>query len=194
MINFLMRLSAKKVLELNERHNLIEGLCERELKNPEGVLLELRVGEVYDLVGDGFLGIDDRKTPEAILAHSIIGERVSIHPGKYKVVTTIEKINCPKEKIFTRENSEPFYIVPVIKPRTSLQRSGILLLASATNPGYSGKLTFGLANLGIGKFDFEIGARMFEIYFEEVYGEMGRAYEGQWSGGRVGTAALERQT
>ena len=189
-----MRLSAKRVLELNEKYNLIEGLCERELKNPEGVLLELRVGEVYTIKGEGFLGISKRKSPEPRLTHSFIGEGVLIKPNDYRLVTTIEKINCPKEKILTRENSEPFYIVPVIKPRTSLQRSGILLLASETNPGYSGKLTFGLKNLGGCNFKFEIGVRMFEIYFEEVYGDIVRAYGGQWGGGRVGTPALENQT
>ena len=188
-----MRLSAKKVLELNKKYNLIEGLCERELENPEGVLLELRVGEVYILEGEGFLGIDERKTPNPKSINNDLGDIVSIDPGSYRLVTTLEKINCPKEKICTRENSEPFYIVPVIKPRTSLQRSGVLLLASETNPGYSGKLTFGLANLSKCEFKFEIGARMFEIYFEEVYGDIARAYEGQWNNGRVGVDALEKQ-
>jgi len=188
-----MRLSTKKVLELNKKHNLVEGLCERELNNPEGVLLELRVGEVYTLEREGFLGIDERKTPEPKLINNKLGEIVSIASRDYRLVTTFEKINCPKEKIYTRENSEPFYIVPIIKPRTSLQRSGVLLLASETNPGYSGKLTFGLANLSKCEFKFEIGARMFELYFEEVYGDIIRAYEGQWYGGRVGKATLEKQ-
>ena len=41
-----MILSALKVLELNKEYNLIEGLCKRELENPEGCGIDLRVGRV----------------------------------------------------------------------------------------------------------------------------------------------------
>ena len=58
-----MPISALKLLELNEKYNLIENLSERELLNPEGVGTDLRVGEVYKIIEPGFLGIDERHTP-----------------------------------------------------------------------------------------------------------------------------------
>ena len=59
-----MILSAKKVLELNEKYHLIEGLGERDLNNPEGIGIDVRVGEVFRLKGNGFLGVDERNTPD----------------------------------------------------------------------------------------------------------------------------------
>ena len=51
-----MIISSVKVLELNEKYKLVEGLGDRDLKNPEGAGLDLRVGEVSRLIGDSFLG------------------------------------------------------------------------------------------------------------------------------------------
>jgi hypothetical protein len=45
-----MIISAKKIIELNKRYNLIENFAEREL-NPHGVGMGVRVGEVYKLKG-----------------------------------------------------------------------------------------------------------------------------------------------
>ena len=46
-----MYLTSLKVLELNEKYHLIEDLCERDLENPEGVGLDLRVGRVEKIIG-----------------------------------------------------------------------------------------------------------------------------------------------
>jgi len=56
--------------------------------------------------------------------------------------------------------------MPNIYPRTSLQRSGISLHCSITNPGYSGPLVFGLKNNSEYDFSFELGVRMFKLVFE----------------------------
>ena len=60
-----MMISAKKIIELNKKYNLIENIAERE-KNPEGAGIDLRVGEVYKLKGTCFLPIknEHRKTPD----------------------------------------------------------------------------------------------------------------------------------
>ena len=77
---------------------------------------------------------------------------------------------------------------------TTLQNSGIILLATKTDPGYYGPLRFGLANLRNEDFKFELGARMFNIVFEPVIGDIGRGYEGQWQGGkRASTNGIETQ-
>ena len=191
-----MFLSAQKVLELNEKYNLVEGLCERELQNPEGVGLDLRVGEVYRLKEYGFLGVEDRRTPKTEkIADIVVDENklITMSPGDYINVKTIEKITSPAEKVIIEEGEKPRYLVPLVFPRSTLQRCGIGLFRTKTDPGYSGNLVFGLANLGKEEFKFELGARMFNLVFETVVGDLGRSYEGQWQGGRESTKGVEKQ-
>jgi len=183
-----MPLSAVKILELNERYHLIEGLSERELENPEGCGFDLRIGRVEKINGESFLGVKDRSSPETILIADIEKDRnkiITIKPGEYLIVQTIEKITSPSEKIKFEEGSPARYLMPVVYPRSSLQRGAISFHATKTDPGYKGKLTFGIKNQGEYDFKFELGARMFNIVFEPVIGELKRAYSGQHQDGRV---------
>ena len=47
-----MKISALKILELNSQYNLLGDLAERELNNPEGVGVDLRVGSVHNIICD----------------------------------------------------------------------------------------------------------------------------------------------
>jgi deoxycytidine triphosphate deaminase len=182
-----MKISALRVLELNEKYDLIENLSERELKNPEGIELELRVGRVEKIVGESFLGVKERSSAKTELVGDIEkdgNKKITMKPGDYYLVGTIEKINCPSEKIFYEAGKPAGYIIPDIRPRVSLQKGGLSLHCSTTNPGYSGKLVFGLKNNSKYDFNFELGARMFKIYWEAVYGEIKRTYTGQHQDGR----------
>jgi len=187
-----MIISALKVLELNERYNLVSGLGERDATNPEGVGLDLRVGKVHALEGDSFLGADEtgsrRHSPEIKTIRDIEkhGNRMFImSPGEYFLVTTIEEVYAPKEKIDIGGGFPPVYLIPRISPRTTLQRGGISLLHTKTDPGYRGPLILGLKNEGNKDFKFELGARMFNVVFEAVIGDINRPYTGQHQGGRV---------
>ncbi|MEK6840901.1 MAG: hypothetical protein AABX79_03030 [Nanoarchaeota archaeon] len=191
-----MILSALKVLELNEEYGLVEGLGERDAKNPEGVGLDLRVGEVHRLTGDSLIGIEKRLSPktEKIASLDIDGNKeIMMEPGEYLLVTTMETIHSPKEKVNIGEGMPPVYLMPVIYPRSSLQRGGIALLCTKTDPGYKGKLTFGLKNLSNQDFEFELGARMFNLVFEAVIGDINRPYTGQHQGGRVTSEGKEEK-
>lgn len=190
-----MPISSLKVLELNGEHHLVEGLSERELKNPEGIELELRVGRVEKIVGESFLGVDKRSSPETKLIADIEkdgSKKIIMKPGDYYLVRTIETINCPSFPVKYEEGLPPRLLMPNIYPRTSLQRSGISLHCSITNPGYIGPLVFGLKNNSQHTFVFELGARMFKLVFEPVIGEIGREYKGQHQGGRM-TSGGERE-
>jgi deoxycytidine triphosphate deaminase len=183
-----MKLSGLKVLELNEKYNLIEGLCDRESQNPEGIDLELRVGRVERIMGSSFLGVKERSSPKTELIGDVEtdgNKRITMFPGEYFLVRTMEKINCPKEPIDYDANDAPRYIIPDIRPRVSLQKGGILLACSTTNPGYSGQLVFGLSNSSRYDFTFELGARMFKILWEPVIGKICRPYSGQHQSGRM---------
>jgi deoxycytidine triphosphate deaminase len=192
-----------KVLELNDfliNHNkrpLIANLCDRELNNPEGCGFDMRVGEVYELSGKGFLGVSERETPNDEKIADVVADgnkTITMKPGEYFLVKTMEEVSSPMEKLLLEEGMPLRYLMPVVFPRTTLQNSGIALLATKTDPGYYGSLRFGLTNLRNEEFSFELGARMFNIVFEPVIGEIGRGYEGQWQGGkRAGTNGIETQ-
>lgn len=187
-----MKISSLKILELNKEHNLIENLSERELNNPEGAGIDLRVGEVYELAGDSFLAADNNSRERYSPKTKLIGDfskdgnkSIVLEPGQYFLVTTMEILHSPDKKIKFNENFPEAYLKPIINPRSSLQRGGVSLHFTKTDPGYKGKLTFGIKNLGEHNFKFELGARMFNVEFEPVFGEIKRAYSGQHQGGRV---------
>lgn len=190
-----MIVSPRKILELNLKYNLIENLSPRELENPEGVGFDLRAGEVYKIDGEGFLGVTERKSPEIIkIADIKSGDKeVTLKQGDYVLVKTMEKVNLPSEKISVEAGEKERYLMLDAYPRSTLQRCGIYFRGTKTDPGYSGELTFALANLGNCLFKLELGARFANIVFKQVIGELSRAYEGQWKGGRVSTGNTEKQ-
>jgi deoxycytidine triphosphate deaminase len=202
-----MILGIKKLHELVKEIKLVEGLCDREMSNPEGAGFDLRLGEVYELVGDGFLGVEERKTPDIKLVASChceespgrrsnpdnsskdeIASRGARNdnnyfifaPGKYYLVKTMEKVNLPVT------------LSGIVFPRTTMFRSGLGMFNGIVQPGYSGELTFGVCNLGPSNVKISFGARIAHITFQEVLGE-GNQYKGQWQGGRVSTGGQEKQ-
>ncbi|PIZ55879.1 hypothetical protein COY23_03980 [bacterium (Candidatus Torokbacteria) CG_4_10_14_0_2_um_filter_35_8] len=189
-----MVISAKTILELNKKYNLIEDLSEREL-DPEGVGIDVRVGEVYRLKGKGYLGVSDRKTPEVKKIADIKkgDKKVILKPGDFVLVKIIEKVNIPSKKIAIEKGRDPVFIMPDVYPRGTLQRCGIYFKGTKTDPGYKGELIFALANVGGFPFELELGARIANLVFHEVVGDLSRAYQGQWKGGRVTTKGVEVQ-
>ncbi|OGF22995.1 hypothetical protein A2Y83_00575 [Candidatus Falkowbacteria bacterium RBG_13_39_14] len=181
-----MILGINKLHNLVKEINLVENLCERELNNPEGAGFDLRLGEVYELEGDGFLGVEERDTPKIKLAAKNEPEKDEsenyfiFEPGKYYLIKTLEKVNLPVT------------LSGIIFPRTTMFRSGLGLFNGIVQPGYSGELTFGVCNLGKSNIKISFGARVVHITFHEVLGE-GNQYRGQWQGGRVATNGKEAQ-
>ena len=57
-----MILGIKTLHQLVKDNNLVENLCDREKNSPEGAGFDLRLSEIYELEGDGFLGIEERDT------------------------------------------------------------------------------------------------------------------------------------
>lgn len=178
-----MILGIDEIHKLVDEAKLLENLSERELINPEGAGIDLRIGELYEISGTGFLGIEERSTPKAKFVaryDSKKPQRAILKPKKYYTLTTVEKINTPSNLLVL------FY------PRSTLYRSGVLLLSGNCSPGYCGKLTFGLINLRDKPFRLEMGARVAHAVFYAIKGKS-RLYRGQWQGGRVDTGGEERQ-
>jgi deoxycytidine triphosphate deaminase len=179
-----MVLGSKKLLRLVKEKKLIEGLSERELNNPESCVFDLRIKEISQLKGEGFLGIDDRQTPEHNLLKKYEGKPgafIILEPGEYYVTESIEVVNMPNN------------LFGIVKPRSTLFRSGVMLRAGVIDPGYSGTLHPGLFNASKNKFKLELGARYIQVFFFEIDGGLVRSYEGQWQGGRKAALKKEKQ-
>lgn len=178
-----MVIGPKKLLKLVKKIQLVEELAERELTDPEGAGFDLRLGEVHEIFGDAFLGVEERQTPKIkskIKYQSSKLNSITIHPGEFYLITTIEKVNLPQN------------ITANFKPRTTTFRSGLFIRTGNVAPGYQGKLTFGLKNEGPVSVKLELGARIVHVQFEWVDGG-GSMYRGQWQGGRVTTNKREKQ-
>lgn len=171
---------------------LVENLGKRDLENPEGVGLDLRLGAVHKIIEggayievDGEGGLGKRKGVKTKVIASFkdgskIQEEVIIEPGKFYLVETWETINTPDD------------LMPMLYPRSSLFRAGLLLLNTKTDPGYKGKLVMGLRNLSEYPVKFQMGARICNIVFHKIEGKTVK-YRGQNQGGRITAQKAERQ-
>jgi len=147
-------LGVDELLKLVHEKNLVEDLCERELTNPEGCGFDLRLAEAYTIKGEGYLGVEERKTCEIETVNpGIVNPGIEIKPGDFYLVKTIEKVNVPDN------------LVGILKPRSTLQRMGLFLRTTQIAPGYSGELTFALKNEGPATVKIEIGARIAHVIF-----------------------------
>lgn len=177
-------LGIDEVLRKVKEEKLIENLGDRELNNPEGVGVDLRIGQVHKIIeGGAFIEVDSKEglgkrkgVKTELIAEFDPGAKaqteVSIEPGEYYLVSSIEKINTPKD------------LMPMIYPRSTLFRAGVLLLNTKTDPGYSGTLTMGMKNLSKFPLKIQMGARICNIVFYTIEGET-VSYRGQHQGGRI---------
>ena len=190
-------LGIDEILRRVKKEKLIENLGKRELENPEGVGVDLRLGSVHRIVSGGaFIEAD----PSTGSGQVVLGKRkgvktelvaefkprakkqkeIVINPGDYLLVSCFEKLNTPKD------------LMPVVFPRTSLFRAGLLLLNSKTDPGYKGTLTMGLKNLSEFDVKLQMGARICNIVFFKIEGKT-VSYRGQQQGGRISPSDVEQQ-
>jgi len=178
-----MPIGPKILLQLVKKIKLVENLSERELTNPEGAGFDFRLAEVYKIKGKGYLGIEERKTPDSLLVKKYkkgIKDSILLKPGDYYLVKTIESVNLPEN------------IGATLFTRGTLFRSGIIHGLSQIAPGYKGELITSLANLGPCIVEIEMGSRFMHVQFQYVEGG-GSSYRGQWQGGRVSAKKREKQ-
>lgn len=178
-----MVLGIKELYRLVKERNLVTNLSKRELENPEGAGFDLRIGELYEISGQGFLGVVERETPEVkLIATYEEGKtnEMQLKPRTYYLLKTVEDVNMPEN------------LLAIMTPRSTLFRSGVYIFGGQVPPGYQGGLNMGIYNYRDTDFRLEMGARVVHIMFFEVKGE-GNLYRGQWQGGRVTTEQKETQ-
>lgn len=178
-----MVLGIKELHLLVKEKGLVTNLSQRELENPEGAGFDLRIGEIYEVAGQGFLGVTERETPAMTLVAKYEESNtleVLLKPQTYYLFKTIEEVNMPAD------------LLALMVPRSTLFRSGVHVFGGQVPPGYKGGLNMGMYNFRNEDFRLELGARVVHIMFFQVQGE-GNLYRGQWQGGRVTTENKETQ-
>jgi len=178
-----MVLGIQELLAFVREKQLVENLSQRELVNPEGAGFDLRIGELYEQEGQGFLGVEERETPPMKLVATYEEgsyHEVILRPHTYYVLQTVEKVNMPEN------------LLALMTPRSTLFRSGVHIFGGQVPPGYRGGLNMGIYNFRDAAFRLEMGSRVVHIMFLKIQGE-GNLYRGQWQGGRVTTDHRETQ-
>ena len=109
-----MVLGIAELHRLVKEQNLVENLSQRELENPEGAGFDLRVGEIYTIQGQGFLGVTERETPDMTLAAKYESDEAKtefvLKPHTYYIVQTVEKVSMPED------------LLAIMTPRSTLFR------------------------------------------------------------------------
>ena len=105
------------------------------------------------------------------------GERFIVHPGEFVLGTTLEQVEIPDD------------LVARLEGRSSIGRLGIVIHSTAgyIDPGFQGKITLEISNLGRIAVALYPGMRICQIAFEEMsspvsvgYGKRRTAkYQGQ---------------
>ena len=180
------------IIPHSEVVKIVKDLGERDLKNPEGASVDLRLGSIHRIVGgsafietDGVAGQGLRSGFETEQIHSFkdgeaTQETVVIAPGEYYLVKTVETVDIPLD------------VLADFRARSSLFRAGLNLLTTVGSPGYKGELVFGLHNSGQHSVTLQLGARISQAVFYRLESE-GIAYRGQNQGGRVTASGIEKQ-
>jgi len=148
---------------------LIEGYLDLEAQlQPAGFELSLR--EVRAFTTPGRLDFTNarRVVSETVTLPFSDGE-LHLAPGAYLVVFN-EKVNIPLD------------LVAIAKPRSSLLRSGVTVETAVWDPGYSGRSRALMLVLNDRGFTVERNARLVQLIFLRVGGDVERGYSGVYQG------------
>jgi len=180
------------IIKRIQEDNLIENIGDRDMNDPEGCGVDFRLGSAHKIIkGEAYIEAD--RKGELGLRKGVETEEVAlfqegkdsqdnliVKPHEYYLIQTIESVNVPSD------------LMPIVFPRSSLFRAGLLLLATKTDPGYKGTFTFGLVNLSPFDVRIQMGARICNVVFLEIKGKT-VDYRGQHQGGRITLENEEKQ-
>lgn len=153
---------------LGARPPLVEGVDVEAQLQPNGV--DLRVERVQRLVGSAKLGAADGRDPAAREDVPADGEGWwELVPGPY-VITYRERVNLPAD------------LTALIRPRSSLLRSGVAVHGAVWDAGYSGRGEGLLSVLNERGYRLQRGARIAQLVFFRLSSATKAPYAGRYQG------------
>lgn len=144
--------------------------------------LDLRLGydfQTFNYTRQALIDPNDPSTFEQLTSLTQLqdGERFLVHPGEFVLATTLEQVEIPNDLLARLEG------------RSSIGRLGIVIHSTAgyVDPGFKGKITLEISNLGRIAVALYPRMRICQIAFEEMsspvsmgYGQRrGSKYQGQ---------------
>ncbi len=133
---------------------------------PAGV--DLRLGEVYEFLNDGYLAGDERRLPD-VRPLRPSGGSYMLKPGGYKVR-------------FADAVEVPHDAVGLCFPRSTLLRMGASISCAVWDPGYRGRgeaLAWVVNPHGV---TIGVGSRVAQLVFVRLESPAGRLYSGAYQG------------
>ena len=100
------------------------------------------------------------------LIHLQESERFIVHPGEFVLATTLERVEIPDD------------LVARLEGRSSIGRLGIVIHSTAgyIDPGFKGRITLEISNLGRIAVALYPGMRICQIAFEEMSSPVSESY------------------
>ncbi|MBI2773629.1 MAG: deoxyuridine 5'-triphosphate nucleotidohydrolase [Chloroflexi bacterium] len=141
---------------------LVEDIDEATQLQPNGI--DLRAERIHRLTSRGALGVYAREPAERTEARSDPDGWWDLAPGGY-VIGYREKVNLPPD------------LMALLRPRSSLLRSGVTIHGAVWDAGYSGRGEGLLAVWGSG-FRLQRGARVAQLVFFRLSSPTTQGYRG----------------
>ncbi|HEU5199597.1 MAG TPA: dCTP deaminase [Ktedonobacterales bacterium] len=133
--------------------------------------IDLRLGYDFQTFNYTQQALIDPANPSSFeqlthLIHLQESERFIVHPGEFVLATTLEHVEIPDD------------LVARLEGRSSIGRLGIVIHSTAgyIDPGFKGRITLEISNLGRIAVALYPGMRICQIAFEEMSSPVSESY------------------
>lgn len=155
-------LSDKTIKEyLNEKKIIIEPLKDEKQIQPSSV--DMRLGnefKVFKVIRKPYIDPKDEEDVSSYMELTTVedGEAFIIHPNEFALATTNEYVKVPDD------------LVARVEGRSSMGRLGVTMHVTAgyIDPGFEGKITLEISNIGAMPVALYPGQRVCQIVFETM--------------------------
>ena len=203
-INFLgmERYIMIKSVNIDDVNRVLQNTFKPEFtSNIEGVVLDLRLLNVYHILGGGYIFEDVRNTGKVepvktrfylnrngvFCLHPVVDVTCTLMPAEKANVwshRTNTQFNCYQLEIESVHVPEGYYMM--LQPRVTALQCGLVINHSHVNAGYEGKLYVSCFNLTNGPIYLQRYCRIMGATLHEIRGKY-TPYNGLHQGGLVGT-------
>ena len=125
--------------------------------------IDMRLGDefkVFKVIRKPFIDPEDEEESASYMASIIVreGEALIIHPNEFALATTSEYVKVPDD------------LVARVEGRSSMGRLGVTMHVTAgfIDPGFEGKITLEISNIGAMPVALYPGQRVCQIVFETM--------------------------
>ncbi len=146
---------------LNEGKIVIDPLIDEKQIQPSSI--DMRIGDefkVFKVIRKPYIDPKDQDDIASYMESMIIeeGEAFIIHPNEFALATTYEYVKVPDD------------LVARVEGRSSMGRLGVTMHVTAgfIDPGFEGKITLEISNIGAMPVALYPGQRVCQIVFETM--------------------------